>query len=129
MIVELSKYDLVRKDAPQLTLGGVSPISELQVEALKPARYAFLLENPGLKEQTIAFGVRLLPSDQEIPFTPPSNEPLQASERRRYTVTLPAQEPGDYRLRIVVSDASDPSKLLARKTVRVKVLPKARSPQ
>jgi hypothetical protein len=135
LITQLSKYDLVRKDAPSLALGTASPISSFTVPNGKEREYVFLLENNDGKPKYVTVDARLAALPRSDGGASPDTKALEVSEdvrhfeilpeeRRRIQVTIPAQyETGKYKLSIDVTARDDKGTTTTRKTVVLTVLP------
>lgn len=150
LIAQLSQYDLVRADAPTLTLRSANPITNVTFEWGKAQDYALLVENTGKDEQGLMLVARLIPVPDEaeepagdrrameaagegyaLKVAPDVLELLAASERRRVVVKLDGLElpPGKHCLRVEVHQQDDHGrdKVLAAKVIEISVLPPPRA--
>jgi hypothetical protein len=126
ILTQLSKYDLVRQDAPKLFISSSNPISGINIRSGERYPYDFLLENDG--DDLKAVSVRARVGREELRVEP-SMEGIATGERRRLTVVLSSLPPGRMNLSVeVVDQSSKEERILATKTIEVTVLPPPTQP-
>jgi hypothetical protein len=123
LLVQLSKYDLVRQDSSVMLLDSGNSLSSITVRAQQSIDFPMLVENNGRQPRAVMLFAKIDNAD----WQPMHELELQVSERRRVPVQLPAQMPGKRTLMIKaeVLDPHGDRVTIARKTVAVTVLPEA----
>jgi hypothetical protein len=121
LLVQLSKYDLVRPDSSVMLLDSGNALSSITVRAGQKIGYPVLVENNGRKRQ-----IRIeakLGEDEE--WQRMADLELDVSERKRTNVGFEPQPSGKRNLMIraqVLPDEGGAPVTIARKTVAVTVL-------
>jgi hypothetical protein len=122
LLVQLSQYDVVRKDANLLRLDAANPISNLTIKANERVNYDLLLENNGRSPRVVT----LKPSitiDSSVSELREAELVVQSGERRRVTIELPPLSEGKVTLSVVALAGENS---IARKTVAINVMPQPR---
>jgi hypothetical protein len=104
IVVELSKYDLVRSDIPPVRLVGTNAVARIAPDG---EDIAFLIENDGAVDRTVtivAALIRMGAGEHPEDLARHEDQKLYAGERRRLMVRLPLREEGEYALRIRILD-------------------------
>jgi hypothetical protein len=127
LMMQLSKYDLVRRDSPVLNVRAANPLTSWMIQAGEEQTYGFLVENNGERLTNLSLSASLSAVEagaQPVSLSDisPALADLDENERRRVALRLPAQSTGKYVLRIEVTKV-DAAKPLAAKAVTVTVLP------
>jgi hypothetical protein len=145
LLTQLSEYDLVRRNAPTLTLRSSNPLTNLTLQAHVPHPYDLLVENEGNDELRISMSAQTL----EVKEPPAADDPSAANrkpaadkveavpqpeiledlvqifglERRRVSVTIPGLPKGSYLLSFTIKQRDNEANVLGKKSVTLKVLP------
>lgn len=120
LVVELSKYDLVRKDVSVLSLSSPNSISSHTMREDEASSYTLLVENDGQEDLETTIVAELHPGGtQALEDT----RTIGVAERRRFIVKIP-RLPAGKRTLVVTAKVRD--KVVARKTVAISILPLAK---
>lgn len=129
LLMELSQYDLVRRNIPTLTLRSPNQLTELPLEAGKEYEYKVLVENEGTEAQHVSLKAKIFKPGRERPLhnlqIVGEFGEISASERRAVSVTIPAElEQGKYCLVFTIRDRSDDKRtVIGKKVVDLLVRP------
>jgi hypothetical protein len=130
ILTQLAKYDLVRRDTPELFVSASNPISGIKLRTGESTDYGFLLENDGAGDLKATVRARLEGGEkkrQGVTVTP-AVDAIAEGERRKLVARLPGQKtPGRRTLIIEVVGSEDPTsgkrQIFNTKTIEVTVLP------
>lgn len=129
LLTELSEYDLVRRNAPALTLRSSNPLTNLTLQSHTPYPYELLVENEGAEELTTHITAELFQGGKAVPSVELEGTfgRIFPSERRRISAKVPGLDEGTYSLSFTVRQgAHEHASVIGKKTIILTVLPKPR---